>query len=84
MNEVNYLECRKLVLEDFKNSNTSKLESIKKAVINNSNPQNEIQQWVIDNGGQATVVPKTAIRFDKEKLKELLEINETIDQINCN
>jgi len=49
-----------------------------------SNLQEEIAQWVNDNGGQATVVPKTAIRFDKAKLKEVLESNESIDQIPCN
>ncbi len=49
-----------------------------------SNLQNEIKEWVNDNGGGAEVIPKTAIRFDKTKLKELLENNETIDQINCN
>jgi hypothetical protein len=42
--------------------------------------QNEIRDWVINNGGQAEVVPKTAVRFPKEKIKELLESNETIDQ----
>ena len=49
-----------------------------------SNLQEEIAQWVIDNDGQATVVQKTAIRFDKTKLKEVLESNESIDQIPCN
>jgi len=49
-----------------------------------SNLQNEIKQWINDNDGQAEVIPKTAIRFDKTKLKELLESNETIDEINCN
>ena len=49
-----------------------------------SNLQEEIKQWINDNGGQADVVPKIAIRFDKNKLKEMLESNETIDQINCN
>jgi hypothetical protein len=42
------------------------------------------KQWINDNGGQAEVIPKTAIRFDKTKLKELLKSNETIDEINCN
>nr|WP_295705824.1 hypothetical protein [uncultured Lacinutrix sp.] len=46
LNEVNYLECRKLVLEDFKHTNTSKLESIEKAVINNSNPQNVVKDML--------------------------------------
>jgi hypothetical protein len=49
-----------------------------------SNLQEQIKQWIIDNGGQATIVPKTAVRFDKSKLKEMLESNETIDQIPCN
>jgi hypothetical protein len=48
-----------------------------------SNLQEQIKNWVIENGGQATVIPKTAVRFSKEKLKELLESNETIDQILC-
>ena len=45
--------------------------------------QQEIAQWVNVNGGQATVVPKIAIRLDREKIEELLTSNETIDQINC-
>ncbi len=49
-----------------------------------SNLQEEIKQFIVDNGGQAEVVPKTAVRFDKDKIKELLESNESIDQINCN
>lgn len=49
-----------------------------------SNLQEEIKNWVNAFNGQATVIPKTAIRFDKTKLKELLESNETIDQIDCN
>lgn len=48
-----------------------------------SNLQEQIKTWVNANGGVATVVPKTAIRFDKTKLKELLESNESINQINC-
>ncbi len=48
------------------------------------NMQQEIAQWVNEYGGQATVVPKTAVRVDKEKLKELLKSNETINQIPCN
>ena len=48
-----------------------------------SNLQEQIKTWVNANGGIATVVPKTAIRFDKTKLKELLESNETINLINC-
>ena len=49
-----------------------------------SNLQNEIKQWINDNGGQAEVIPKIVIRFDKTKLKELLKSNETIGEINCN
>lgn len=49
-----------------------------------SNLQEEIKQWINNNGGQSNVVPKTAIRFDKNKLKKILESNETIDKINCN
>lgn len=49
-----------------------------------SNLQDEIKQFIVDNGGQTNIVPKTAIRFDKTKLKEMLESNETIDQIPCN
>lgn len=49
-----------------------------------SNLQEEIKNFIIENGGEATVIPKTAIRFDKNLLKEMLESNETIDQIPCN
>tara|TARA_R110000868_G_C10826469_1_gene759007 strand:+ start:258 stop:647 length:390 start_codon:yes stop_codon:yes gene_type:complete len=49
-----------------------------------SNLQEEIKQFIIDKGGQAEVIPKTAIRFDKTKLKEILESNSSIDQILCN
>jgi len=49
-----------------------------------TNLQNAIKDWINNNGGQAKVIPKTAIRFDKSKLKEMLESNEAIDQINCN
>ncbi|MGS2761682.1 hypothetical protein [Sinomicrobium sp. M5D2P9] len=48
------------------------------------NLQKEVKQWILDNGGQAKIIPKTAIRVDKDKLKDLLENNETIDQIPCN
>lgn len=53
-----------------------------------SNLQNEIRQWIIDGGGQAEVVPKIAVPLTKEKLKEIFESSEpinqiTIDQINC-
>lgn len=47
-----------------------------------SNLQEEIKNWVNAYGGQAKIIPRIAIRFDKTKLKELLEKNETIDQIN--
>jgi len=46
--------------------------------------QQEILHWVIANGGQASVIPKTAVRFNKSKIKEMLERNESIDQIPCN
>lgn len=49
-----------------------------------SNLQEEIKNWVNAYGGQAKIIPRIAIRFDKTRLKELLEKNETIDQINCN
>ncbi|MGY0392303.1 hypothetical protein ACW5R3_07100 [Bizionia sp. KMM 8389] len=50
------------------------------------NMQQEIASWINSpesNGGQASIIPKTAIRVDKEKIEELLTSNETIDQINC-
>ncbi len=50
------------------------------------NMQQEIVDWINSpesNGGQASIIPKTAIRVDKEKIEELLTSNETIDQINC-
>uniref|UniRef100_UPI00261D0462 hypothetical protein n=1 Tax=uncultured Tenacibaculum sp. TaxID=174713 RepID=UPI00261D0462 len=49
-----------------------------------SNLQEQIKNWVVKNGGEASVIPKTAIRFDKNKLKEMLEKNEAIDKIKCN
>ncbi|MDG1697348.1 MAG: hypothetical protein P8H93_00330, partial [Polaribacter sp.] len=49
-----------------------------------SNLQEEIKYWVNAYNGKASVVPKTAVHFDKNKLKELLESNDTINQINCN
>ncbi len=52
-------------------------------LIKHSNLQEQIKQWAIENGGQAFVIPKTAIRFNKSKIKEMLESNETIDQILC-
>jgi len=48
------------------------------------NMQQEITDWVNVNDGQANIVPKKAIRVNKEKIKELLLSNETINQINCN
>ncbi|RKE97950.1 hypothetical protein [Ichthyenterobacterium magnum] len=50
------------------------------------NMQQEIVDWINStesNGGQASIIPKTAIRVDKEKIEELLTSNETINQINC-
>jgi len=50
------------------------------------NLQQEIVDWINSpesNGGQASIIPKTAIRVDKEKIEELLIGNETINQINC-
>ncbi len=47
------------------------------------NMQDEIAEWVNNHGGQATVIPSTAVRVDKEKIEELLTSNETIDEINC-
>ena len=48
------------------------------------NLQQEIALWVNNNGGQASIVPKTVVRVAKEKVEELLNSNETINQINCN
>ncbi|WP_299160887.1 hypothetical protein [uncultured Tenacibaculum sp.] len=48
-----------------------------------SNLQNEIKDWVNAYNGKATVKEKVAKRFDKTKLKEMLEKNESIDQIKC-
>ena len=50
------------------------------------NMQQEIVDWINSpesNGGQASIVPKTAIRVDREKIEELLTSNETINEINC-
>ncbi len=49
-----------------------------------SNLQDEIKQFIIDKGGQAIVIQKKAVRFDKNKLKQILESYKTIDQIPCN
>ena len=45
--------------------------------------QEEIAQWVNENGGQANIVTSTAARVDKEKIEELLTSNETIEEVNC-
>ncbi|AUC74270.1 hypothetical protein [Olleya sp. Bg11-27] len=47
------------------------------------NMQEEIAQWVNENGGQANIVTSTAARVDKEKIEELLTSNETIEEVNC-
>ena len=50
------------------------------------NMQGEIKEWLTDdlsNGGQAIIIPKTAVRVRKEKIIELLTSHETIAQINC-
>lgn len=47
--------------------------------------QEELVQLIIENRRQASISPNiTAVRVDREKIKELLTSNETIDQINCN
>lgn len=46
--------------------------------------QKNIKNWINENGGQAVVIEKVAIRFKKEKLKELLEGSQEITDINCN
>lgn len=48
-----------------------------------SNLQQEIKQFIIDNGGQAQVIEPNYARFDKEKIEEILESNDSIDQILC-
>ncbi|WP_452218997.1 hypothetical protein [Lacinutrix undariae] len=51
------------------------------------NMQQEIVNWINSsesNGGQANIIPKKAVRCDKELIEELLTSNETINQINCN
>lgn len=40
-------------------------------------------EWIEDNNGEARVIEKVAIRFDREKMKELLEQSEHITDINC-
>lgn len=46
--------------------------------------QKEIKDWINANGGQSYIYPKIAIRVDKQKIKFLLENNQTINQISCN
>ena len=46
--------------------------------------QQKIADWVNSSGGQANIIPKTAVRVDREKIEELLTSNETINEINCN
>lgn len=51
------------------------------------NMQQEIVDWINSpesNGGQASIIPKKAVRCDRGLIEELLTSNETIDQINCN
>ena len=48
------------------------------------NMQQEIADWIDDNGGTFTVIPKVAKRVNKAQIEKLLIKNETIDQINCN
>ena len=48
------------------------------------NMQQEITQWINNNGGHAVIGTKKAVRVDKDKIKSLLESNETISQIPCN
>lgn len=48
------------------------------------NLQNKVKNWINENGGQADISTTEAIKVDKEKIKELLESNQTIDQIGCN
>ncbi len=40
-------------------------------------------QQIKDKNGEARVIKKTAIRFDRNKLKQVLEKNESIDKIKC-
>jgi hypothetical protein len=49
--------------------------------------QQEIVSWINNpnsNGGQASISTTIAIPVDKEKIKDILTSNETIDEINCN
>lgn len=50
------------------------------------NMQEEISEWINSpesHGGQANVIPKTAVRVDRNKIIEILTSNETINEINC-
>ena len=48
-----------------------------------SNLQKEIKDWVNAFNGEAKIIEKTAKRFDKNKLKQILESNESINKIKC-
>jgi hypothetical protein len=50
------------------------------------NMQQEIKQWVIDNGGQANILPSQAKRVDKELIEEILTSDGSISDIisDCN
>lgn len=48
------------------------------------NMQQELYQWINSNGGQAIIKNKVAKRVDKQKLKQILESNNSIDEIICN
>ena len=47
------------------------------------NLQEEIEQWIIENGGQANIKQPIAVKVKKEKIIEELTKEETINQINC-
>jgi hypothetical protein len=47
------------------------------------NLQEELEQWILNNGGQANIKQPIAVKVEKEKIIELLTTEETIDQINC-
>ncbi len=50
------------------------------------NLQQEIADWINNNGGQATINAPKAVRVDKDKIIEILTTKGSIDQIlsNCN
>ncbi len=48
------------------------------------NFQNEVKQWITDNGGTGVIDVPTKVRVDKNKILEKLKSGDTIDQINCN